>query len=160
MFTSFTSLEVLLGIGVFLLAAHELRGVLGARRDGRSTNVSRVITHGVMMLLLGVYFAFALSYYPLEASDAAIVSFDTPVVNWSYVVLGLLLMVIAGWEGVSLVRARSQRLTRNLSRLVSHSMMVVMLLAMMGLSSQRWGHSLDRLHASCSQDIPAPAVAD
>ena len=83
MFTSFTSLEVLLGIGLFLLAAHELRGVLGARRDGRSTNVSRVITHGVMMLLLGVYFAFALSYYPLEASDAAIVSFDTPVVNWS-----------------------------------------------------------------------------
>ena len=29
MFTSFTSLEILLGVGVFLLAANELRGVLG-----------------------------------------------------------------------------------------------------------------------------------
>lgn len=155
MLTSLTSLELLLGLGVFLLAAHELRGVLGARLDGRSSNLSRVLTHGAMMLLLGVYGAFAVSYYPLEASRAAIDTYGTPVVNWTYVVVAALLTLIAGWEGFDLVRARRQGLTRNLSRLVSHSVMVAMLLVMLGLSVQKWDHYMQRLEASYSQAIRA-----
>ena len=157
MWTSLTSLEILLGIGVALLATLELRGVLAARREGRSSNVSRIVTHGAMLLLLVLYGFFALSFYPLETSKAGIVSYGTPVVNWTYVVLGVLVTLIAGWESLALMRARHLGLTKNLSRLVSHTVMLVMLLAMMGLSTQKWDHYLDRLEVTYSQDIPGAA---
>ncbi|MDX1382498.1 MAG: hypothetical protein R3190_02585 [Thermoanaerobaculia bacterium] len=159
MFSSLTALEVLLAVGVFLLAAFELWGVLRARRSGRSDNLSRVITHGVMLLILAVYSIVAISYYPLESSSASIESYNTPVFNWTFVLLGVLLTLIATWEGVALARARREGLTNNLSRLVTHSVMVVMLLAMMGLSVQKWDHYLDRLEASYSQDIRIMTVA-
>jgi len=47
MLGSYTLLEILLATAVFLLASTELRGVIRARREGRSKNLSRVVSHGM-----------------------------------------------------------------------------------------------------------------
>ena len=154
MLNSYTALEILLGFAVLLLAGSELAGILRARKEGRSRNLSRVITHGAMLLLLVPYAYFAYSYYPLEASDEGIESFGTPVFNWTYLLLGLIVAILAAWEGAALVRARSRGLTRNLSRLVSHAVMLVLLLAMIGLSVQKWEKYLDRLETTYTKSIP------
>ena len=154
MLNSFTALELLLAVGVFLLAALELAGILRARREGRSQNLSRVITHAFMLALLLLYGYYAISYYPLEASEAGIETFGTPVFNWTYLLLALLVTLLAGWEAVGLLRARRQGLTQNVSRLVSHAVMLVLLLAMMGLSGKKWDLYLDRLEVTYSKSIP------
>ena len=155
MLQSYTLLEILLGVAVFILAGSELMGVVRARREGRSQNVSRVITHGLMLALMVPYLLFAYRYLPLETSDAAIETFGTPTFNWTYLLIGLMLATLAAWESVSMLRARRQGLTTNVSRLVTHSVMLIVLVVMMGLSVRKWDHYLDRLEATYADSIPA-----
>ena len=158
MIGSYTTLEVLLAAAVFLLALLELRGVVRARLDGRSRNLSRVISHAAMLVLLVAYVAFAWSYLPLETTESAIVTFNTPTFNWTYLLLGVMLTFLAAWESLSLFRARRAGLTHNVSRLVTHGVMVLVLLVMMGLSVRKWDRYLDRLEASYEESIPQVAI--
>jgi hypothetical protein len=158
MLGSYTMLEILLAAAVFLLAAGELVGVVQARRDGRSTNLSRVVSHGVMLVLLVVYAVFAFSYLPLEESAGGIRSFDTPTFNWTYLIPGVIVTMLAAWESLAIYRARRAGLTENVSRLVTHSVMVLVLVAMMGLSVRKWDRYLDRLEATYADSIPAASA--
>lgn len=155
MLQSYTILEILLGLAVFVIAASELQGVLTARREGRSRNVSRVVTHAVMIALLVPYVYFAYSYLPLETAGRGIETFGTPTFNWTYLIIGLMLAFLAAWEALALLRARRQGLTRNSTRLVSHTVMFLVLLVMMGLSVRKWDRYLDRLEATYAKSIPA-----
>jgi hypothetical protein len=155
MMGSFTLLEILLATAVFLLAANELRGVIRARREGRSQNLSRVVSHAAMLVLLIAYVAFAWSYLPLEASDSAIADFNTPTFNWTYLIPGVIVAILAAWESLSIYRARRAGLTENTSRLVTHSVMVLVLVVMMGLSIRKWDRYLERMEATYAESIPA-----
>jgi len=157
MLGSYTALEILLATAVFLLASTELRGVIRARREGRSTNVSRVISHAAMLVLLLAYVAFAWSYLPLEDSTTGIEKFNTPTFNWTYLIPGVIVTILAAWESLSLFRARRAGLTDNTSRLITHSVMVLVLVVMMGLSVRKWDRYLDRLEATYAESIPQTA---
>ena len=154
MLQSYTLLEMLLGAAVFILAAGELHGVVRARREGKSRNVSRVVTHAVMLALLVPYVLFAYYYLPLESSEAGIDTFGTPTFNWTYLLIGVMLALLAGWEGFSQLRARRQRLTANTSRLVTHAVMLIVLVVMMGLGVRKWDHYLERLEVTYAKSIP------
>jgi hypothetical protein len=157
MLGSYTLLEILLATAVFLLALVELRGVVRARREGLSRNVSRVVSHSAMLLLLVIYVGVAWSYLPLE-STGAIEEFNTPIVNWTYLIPGVILTILAVWESLTVYRARRAGLTDNTSRLVTHSVMALVLLVMMGLSVHKWDRYLERLEASYGKSIPEVAV--
>lgn len=154
MMGSFTILEILLAIAVFLLAANELRGIVRARREGRSQNLSRVISHAAMLVLLLAYVAFAWSYLPLEASAGEINGFNTPTFNWTYLIPGVIVTILAAWESLSIYRARRAGLTENNSRLMTHSVMVLVLVVMMGLSVRKWDRYLERMEATYVESIP------
>jgi hypothetical protein len=154
MMGSYTILEILLATAVFLLAATELRGVIKARREGRSRNLSRVLSHAAMLLLLVAYVAFAWSYLPLEASAGEIADFNTPTFNWTYLIPGVILTILAAWESLSVYRARRAGLTENTSRLVTHCVMVLVLVVMMGLSVRKWDRYLARMEATYAESIP------
>jgi hypothetical protein len=151
---SYTSLEILLAAAVFLLAATELLGVMKARREGRSRNLSRVLSHMAMLVLLVAYAAFAWSYLPLEASTGEIADFNTPTFNWTYLIPGIIVAILAAWESLSVYQARRAGLTENTSRLVTHSVMVLVLVVMMSLSVRKWDLYLDRMEATYAQSIP------
>jgi hypothetical protein len=157
MLGSYTVLEILLAAAVFLLASNELKGVLKARRDGRSRNLSRVVSHAAMLVLLLAYVVFAWSYLPLEASSRTIKSFNTPTFNWTYLIPGVIVTILAVWESVSLYRARRAGLTDSVSRLVTHGVMVLVLVVMMGLSVRKWDRYLERMEATYAESIPETA---
>jgi hypothetical protein len=102
--------------------------------------------------------AFALSYLPLEESSSGIRGFNTPTFNWTYLIPGVIVAILATWESLSIYRARRAGLTDNLSRLVTHSVMVLVLVVMMGLSVRKWDRYLDRLEATYADSIPEPAA--
>ena len=47
-----------------------------------------------------------------------------------------------------------------MSRLVTHSVMVLVLVVMMGLSVRKWDRYLERLEATYAESIPADRRAD
>lgn len=113
-----------------------------------------MVTHAVMLALLVPYVLFAYYYLPLESSGAGIDTFGTPTFNWTYLLIGVMLALLAGWEGFSQLRARRQRLTANTSRLVTHAVMLIVLVVMMGLSVRKWDHYLERLEVTYAKSIP------
>ena len=139
---------------MFLLALTELRGVIRARREGRSKNMSRVVSHAAMLILLVAYVAFAWSYLPLEEGRRRDPEFNTPTFNWTYLIPGVIVAILAAWESLTLYRARRAGLTDNTSRLVTHSVMVLVLVVMMGLSVRKWDRYLERMEATYAESIP------
>ncbi len=158
MLRSYTILEILLALAVFVLVSHELSGILKARREGLSKNVSRAVIRGSMLVLLLFYAVAAYMYLPLEGKGP-ILEFGTPTVPWGYLVIGAMLCFLAALEAVSLMRARQKGLTTNVSRLVSHTVSFLVLLAMLGLAVRKWDGYMDRLEMTYSPGIPRSAVS-
>jgi hypothetical protein len=71
-----------------------------------------------------------------------------------------MLTVLAAWESLTLYRARRAGLTDNVSRLVTHGVMVLVLFAMMGLSVRKWDRYLERLEATYAPSIPQVAETE
>ena len=156
----FTVLELLLMLACFVITANEFFGIVRARQQGLSKNLSRVLTHASMLILLLVYAYFAYTYLPAATVLNGIDTFGTPTLNLTYLLIGLVVTVLAAWESVSMLRARRQGLTRNTSRLISRTAVFLMLVVMMGLSSMKWDHYIERLEASYQSGIPVAYSAD
>lgn len=147
MLGSYTIIEILLSLAVLVLASYELSTLLAARREGKTSNKSRVVSHVAIVVLVVVYAILAWTYLPLEG-EGPIEPFGAPTVPWAYLLLGGLLSLVAAFEAVSMVRARTLGLTENLSRLVSYSVTFLVLLAMLGLAGLKWQNYLARLDAT------------
>jgi hypothetical protein len=157
MLGSYTILEFLLALAVFILVSHELSEILRARREGLSTNVSRVVLRVTMLMLLVVYAVVAYAYLPLEVGEGGIQEFGTPTAPWGYLLLGGLLMILAGAEALGIMRARQKGLTQNRSRLVLHTVSFLVLLTMLGLAVRKWDRYLERLDITIVQGPPGAA---
>lgn len=144
MLGSYTSIEFLLAAAVFVLSCHEFTALRRARAEGKTENVSRLVANGLIMASVVLYGVVAWWTLPLEG-EGPLRQLDTPLVPWSFLILGGVMTVIAVYEGVALVRARQQGLTRNVSRLVSYSAMFLIVLAMLGLAERKWENYVDRL---------------
>ncbi|MDX1644764.1 MAG: hypothetical protein R3244_10450 [Thermoanaerobaculia bacterium] len=144
MLGSYTSIEFLLAAAVFVLSCHEFIALRRARAEGKTENVSRLIANLLIMAAVVIYGGVAWWTLPLEG-EGPLRQLDTPLVPWSFLILGGVMTVIAVYEGVALVRARQQGLTRNVSRLASYSAMFLIVLAMLGLAERKWENYVDRL---------------
>lgn len=153
MLNSYTMIEILLAVAVFVLAGHEFFALRRARREGKTENVSRLVSSGLVMLTVALYAVVSWRTLPLEG-EGAFTELDTPLVPWSFLLLGGLMAVIAVYEAVALVRARSLGLTTNVSRLASYGAMLLIVLAMLGLADRKWDNYLDRLETTAlSRDV-------
>ena len=115
MLGSYTLIEILLSVAVLILICHPLRTLLAARREGKTENVSRVISHGSVVVLVVVYAVLAWVHLPLEG-HGPIDPFGKPTVPWAYLLLGGLLTLLAGFEALSMLRARAKGWTTNAAR--------------------------------------------
>ena len=139
MLESYTAQESALALLMALLTLYELQGIVKARLAGRSRNLSRLLSHGLMLLLLGPWVGF--TFYWVEIMEAPGITSDTfgsSALNLPYLGLGIGLLVIASVEILTLYRARRAGHTRNVSRLVTHALIVALVLTMVGLSLLKW----------------------
>ena len=129
----------ILALLVALLTLRELAGLLRARLRGRSKNLSRLASHSLMLLLLGPWVGS--TFYWVEMMEAPGVTSDTfgsSALSLPYMLLGVGLILIAVFEILALYRARRKGHTQNTSRLISHTLVVLLVLTMVGLSLLRW----------------------
>ena len=138
-------MEAVLALIVGLLTANEVRGILAARIAGRSRNLSRLLSHIVMLLLLGPWVGYSFYWVKvMEAPGVTIETFGSSALNLQYLLLGVGLILIATWEILSLSRARRAGFTTNVSRLVSHVVILALVVLMVGLSLIKWNQLADR----------------
>lgn len=147
MLGSYTSIEFLLALAVFVLSCHEFTALKRARAEGKTENVSRLVANGIIMAAVALYAVVAWWTLPLEG-EGPLRQLDASLVPWSFLILGGVMTVIAVYEGVALLRARRQGLTRNISRLASYSAMFLIVLAMLGLADRKWDNYVERLEAT------------
>ncbi len=97
-------------------------------------------------------YAVAAWFDTVTEGEGPITTFGTPTVPWRYLAIGGMMAVVAAFEAASMVRARTQGMTSNVSRLVSYSVMFVVMLAMLGLAKGKWEHYLGRLDQTIAAD--------
>ncbi len=148
---SFTLVETFLAVAVFLLAWYELAALIRSRREGLTRNRSRAMTLSLIMALTVAYAIGAWLGRPIEGTGP-IRSLETPTVPWTFLVIGGMMALVAAFEAAALVRARMRGLTTNVSRLVSYSVMFIILLAMLSVAMGKWESYLDRLDQTREAD--------
>ena len=144
MLASYTAGEAVLAALVAVLTVNEIRGIVGARLAGRSKNLWRLLSHVIMLLLLGPWVGY--TYYWVEVMEAPGITVDTfgsSALNLPYMLLGVGLILIASFEILALYRARREGSTKNVSRLVSHALIVALVLTMLSLSLLKWNEYLE-----------------
>ncbi len=154
MLERFSWWEVGVAVAIFLLSATELMGVVLARRQGRTDNSSRVVSHVLLIAFVGGYVVLTLLWTgsmtgPLtpELRRAA------PTANWTYLLLAWMIGLILVTEVIGHMRARRQGLTRNLSRLANHWVMLILLLVLIGINLAKWDAYMERLEEGYRESL-------
>jgi len=136
---SYTTQEAFLAFVVALLASNEIRGILAARAERRSRNLTRLLSHVLMLFLLGPWIGYTFYWTSvMDSPGVTIHTFGSSALNLPYLLLGVALMLIATWEILSLYRAREAGFTNNTSRLLSHALILVLVAIMVSLSLLKW----------------------
>ena len=139
MLRSYTAQETFLAAIVLALTLFELRGVILARLAGHSKNLSRMLTHLAMLVLLVLWLSYTFYWSSvMSAPGVSFASFGSTALNLPYLLLGIGLVLIATVEILALFRARREGHTKNVSRLFTHFLIVLAVLTMVALSVQEW----------------------
>ena len=149
--------DIALAAATALLALGEFAALWVARRRGLTRNVSRLVTHGLIGLLMIVYASLALGWLQTfqlmsETGDFSL----SRTINWNYVILGWALALLISFEIVAHLRAIKDGLTRNVSRLATRLVMLILMLIMLSLTLQKWDLFLDEYEASYQSSLPKP----
>ena len=150
-----------LAVGTALLALGEVRGLIVARRKGLTRNVSRLVTHGLIALLMLVYAWFGVGWlqtYQSLGTQTDLTGIYTMI--WTYSLWGLAIALLVGIEISSHLRALSGGLTRNVTRLTTRLVMLMVLLVMLSVNLRRWDLFIDELEAPYRDAIPTSAAVD
>ncbi|MGB3562197.1 MAG: hypothetical protein WBC09_03975, partial [Thermoanaerobaculia bacterium] len=95
MFELLSKWDIALAAATALLALGEFVALWVARRRGLTRNVSRLVTHGFIGLLMIVYAWLALGWLQTYQSMGETRDFTlSPTINWNYVILGWALALL------------------------------------------------------------------
>lgn len=144
--------EIGLAAAVFVLAGSEVIQLVRARREGRTRNVSRLFTHGILMALLLLYVAYTVfRWWGFESRPLDPTRGSTH--NWTYIILGITLGLLVVYELLGVVRARVSGLTTNLSRVLAHATMLLVLVVLLSISFTKWNLYLDAVAETYRESI-------
>ena len=157
MFELLTTWDMALAAATGLLALGEAAALVVARRRGLTQNVSRLVTHGLVGLLMLVYAVISWGWLQTYQSLAEARDFTlSPTINWNYILLGSALALLLSVEILAHLRAIKDGLTRNVSRLATRLVMLILMLIMLSITLQKWDLFLDEYEASYQSSIPKP----
>jgi hypothetical protein len=98
-------LEVGLAAAIFLLAAAQYLGLSQARREGRTQNVSRLMTYGTLMALTVIYAVGNLIWLGSAQNTQDVGQIENlPTVNWTFLIIAVMIGILAAWDLVTHIR--------------------------------------------------------
>ena len=120
MFELLSYWDLVLAAATALLALGEVAALVVARRKGLTRNVSRLVSHSLIGLLMLVYAGVGLAWLQTYRSLGIVTDLSrTPTMIWTYVILGLAISLLVSFEISEHLRAIKGGLTRNVARLTS-----------------------------------------
>ena len=145
-------LEVGLAAAIFLLAAAQYLGLSQARREGRTQNVSRLMTYGTLMGLTVVYAIGNLVWLGSAQSPQDVQ--DLPTVNWTFLIIAVMIGILAAWDLVTHIRFAITGQPHYKPRLMTALAMVLLMVLLVGLNLSRWQVYLDEIESTYAESIP------
>ena len=147
--------ELVLLLGVLVLASGEFVGLWSARRAGKTDNVSRLVVYGALAVLAAVYSWIEVNWARGLAAEESITigSGHPPIAEWGPVVLAFMLFV-AVYAVVDLAWVRRFGLTRTGKRLVRHLVMAAFVILIVAINLSRWQMYFGLLEQSYQESIP------
>jgi uncharacterized protein YacL len=156
MFELLTYWDIALAAATAVLALSEVATLVVARQRGLTRNVSRLVTHGAIGLLMFATAGLGWSWLQSYRSLATLTDFNNaPIFNWSYILLGVAIGVLVSFEIVAHLRAISGGLTKNVSRLAVRIVMLVLLMLMVSINMEKWNQFLDHFEESSAAAYPS-----
>lgn len=119
-------MELILITLTFLLALYELVGIVRAKRLGLTTNTFRLITHSLIIILI---LSSMVQILQMERKILGSQSLNIPLL-----VLWGITAFISGIEALKVYRARQEGLTDNISRIVTHSAIFIMMVGIISMN--------------------------
>ncbi len=154
MLQKFSGWEVGVASAVLLLSATELAGIVMARRQGKTQNLSRFVSHVLLIVLVAIYVALTILWSgPMEGPLTPAIRRAAPTANWTYLLLAWMIGLILTNEVVGHMRARRQGLTRNLTRLANHWVMLILLVVLIGINLAKWEAYMQRLEEGYRRSV-------
>jgi hypothetical protein len=148
-------LEVGLAAAIFLLAGAQYLGLSMARREGKTRNLSRLVTYGSLMALTVIYAVGNLIWLgsakdPIDLSRIE----DLPTVNWTFLIIAVMIGVLTAWDLAMHVRYTLTKKPHYLPRLLTALAMVLLMVLLVGLNLNRWQVYLDDIQETYMDSIP------
>jgi len=148
-------LEVGLAAAIFLLAAAQYLGLSQARREGRTQNISRLMTYGTLMALTVIYAVGNLIWLGSAPSSQNLGPIeDLPTVNWTFLIIAVMIGILAAWDLVTHVRFVLTSQPHYKPRLMTALAMVLLMVLLVGLNLARWQVYLDEIQETYVESIP------
>ncbi len=128
-------IELILIILTFILALYEFLGVWRAKRIGLTDNITRIISHTVIVVFIigGVIQSLYWQDQILDIQFSLLG--NVPIINLPLLLLAGLTAIISGVEALGVYRANRQGLTDNISRIVTHTIMFFMMAVVISLNA-------------------------
>ena len=158
MFEILTYVDIGLAIVMVLFALGKTRGHIVARRKGLTRNLSRLVAHVLIGLLMLAYIRLSIGWlqtYNTLGTDPDVTGMFTML--WVYCLLGLAIAILATLEISTHLRALNSGQTRNVSRLINCLVMLVVMLIMVGVNWTRWNVFIAELEAPYQDMISTSA---
>ncbi|PIU19091.1 MAG: hypothetical protein COT16_00150 [Elusimicrobia bacterium CG08_land_8_20_14_0_20_44_26] len=113
---SFEIINLLLIGVIFLLALWELAGIQRARAKGLTKNVSRLLTHSLIL----VFSIIAL--IQIFVWEDTLISVSRGALTVPFSAVTICIMFLSATEAYGSLKARINKLTKNASRIITHAL--------------------------------------
>ena len=127
-------IKIILITITFLLALYELLGVWRARRQGLTNNITRIVSHAVIVIFIigGVIQSIYWQEQILDIQFSLLG--NVPLINLPLLLLAGLTAIISGVEALEVYRANREGLTSNVSRIATHTIMFILMAAIISIN--------------------------
>lgn len=137
--------EVVVLCVILCIAFYEFIGILLARIKGLTKNISRIITH-LTLSLITLYLLIYLYKWYLYFQKIDIYKWEkVEFVNWQLLIVIIVIGFLIVYEFVGIYYARKFKLTKNISRLVTHLIMLILFIVLLYLNIFKWNIYIERL---------------
>ena len=145
MVNSIFFIEALALACIFILSFYEFLGVYTARLKKLTKNVSRMVTHAaicLITLILGVHSFSWVSYIRQLDTQKWI---DATFINWPFLLTSVTMGFLLVYEFLGIHYARLHKLTKNVSRLITHFIMLLLFCLLVVTSVMKWNIYVEKL---------------
>jgi hypothetical protein len=130
---------------IFIIAFYELLGVVLARIKGLTKNVSRIVSHSIICLISLVLLFNSLHWITYITQLQTQKIHNVTVTNWPFLLVSVTMGLLMVYEFIGIYTARKAKLTKNISRIITHFVLLLLFCVLFYFSVVKWNTYIEIL---------------